>query len=209
MLKSHYNPKLSIVVAADASKTRIGAVIFHKFPNGSLKAIQHASRSLTTAEQAYGQPEKEALALVYGVTKFYKFLLGRRFTLQTDHKPLLSVFGSKKGIPVHTANRLQRWALIMLNYDFDIEYVSTNEFGCADMLSRLIDRSMRPEEDYVIASVSLEEDMVSILNTTVEAVPVSFSALQDARKKCKILQQVKRYILNGWPAVSKQVAQST
>ncbi|XP_062714269.1 uncharacterized protein K02A2.6-like [Aedes albopictus] len=208
LLLTHYNPKLPIVVAADASKTGIGAVIFHKFPNGSMKAIQHASRTLTPAEQAYGQPEKEALALVYGVTKFHKMLLGRRFTLQTDHKPLLSIFGSKKGIPVHTANRLQRWALIMLNYDFDIQYVSTNEFGCADMLSRLIDRSLRPEEDYIIAAVSLEEDMASILNTTIEAVPVSFPALRDATSKCEVLQQVKKYIVDGWPANPKQFAEA-
>ncbi|XP_055522647.1 uncharacterized protein K02A2.6-like [Wyeomyia smithii] len=119
LLLTHYDPKLPIIVAADASNTGIGAVIFHEFPNGHLKAIQHASRSLTQAEQAYGQP-----ALTYGVTKFHKYLLGRRFTLLTEHKPLLSIFGSKKGIPLHTANRLQRWALMLLNYDFDIRHVS-------------------------------------------------------------------------------------
>ncbi|XP_055585498.1 uncharacterized protein K02A2.6-like [Uranotaenia lowii] len=207
LLLTHYDPKLPIVVAADASKTGIGAVIFHKFPNGSLKAIQHASRSLSTAEQAYGQPEKEALALVYAVTKFHKMLLGRRFTLQTDHKPLLSIFGSKKGIPLHTANRLQRWALILLNYDFEIQYISTNEFGCADMLSRLIDSSIRPEEDYVIAAIALEEDMVSILQTSIDAVPVSFKALRDASSKCNTLKQVIRHINEGWPASSQLVSE--
>ncbi|XP_055585260.1 uncharacterized protein K02A2.6-like [Uranotaenia lowii] len=207
LLLTHYDPKLPIVVAADASKTEIGAVIFHKFPNGSLKAIQHASRSLSTAEQAYGQPEKEALALVYAVTKFHKMLLGRRFTLQTDHKPLLSIFGSKKGIPLHTANRLQRWALILLNYDFEIQYISTNEFGCADMLSRLIDSSIRPEEDYVIAAIALEEDMVSILQASIDAVPVSFKALRDASSKCNTLKQVIRHINEGWPASSQLVSE--
>lgn len=48
----------------------------HKFPDGSVKAVAHASRSLTDAEKRYGQVEKEGLALVYAVTKFHRMLLG-------------------------------------------------------------------------------------------------------------------------------------
>nr|XP_049466943.1 uncharacterized protein K02A2.6-like [Anopheles coluzzii] len=69
LLLTHYDPNLPIIVAADASSTGVGAVIFHKFSNGYLKAIQHASRTLTSAEQGYGQPEKEAMALSYGVVE--------------------------------------------------------------------------------------------------------------------------------------------
>lgn len=101
-------------MAADASTNGIGAVILHKFENGTEKAISHASRSLAPAERNYSQIEKEALALVFAVKKFHKMLHGRKFVLFTDHKPLLAVFGSKKGIPIHTANRLQRWALTLL-----------------------------------------------------------------------------------------------
>ncbi|XP_055543286.1 uncharacterized protein K02A2.6-like [Wyeomyia smithii] len=205
LLLTHYDPELPIIVAADASSTSIGAVIFHEFPNGHLKAIQHASRSLTQAEQAYGQPEKEALALTYGVTKFHKYLLGQRFTLLTDHKPLLSIFGSKKGIPLHTANRLQRWALMLLNYDFDIRHVSTNDFGCADMLSRLIDRTKQPEENYVVAAICLEDDMVSIVRDAVEQIPVSFAAIQAATKTDKALQIVLQYIREGWPTDTRSI----
>ncbi|RTG88238.1 uncharacterized protein DC041_0005572 [Schistosoma bovis] len=61
-----------------------------------------------------------ALALVFAVRRFHKFLYGRRFTLITGHKPLLTMFGSKSGVPAHFANRLQRWALVLLGYDFDI-----------------------------------------------------------------------------------------
>ncbi|KAK6763082.1 hypothetical protein RB195_023694 [Necator americanus] len=53
--------------------------------------------------------------------KFHRFIHGRHFTLRTDHKPLLAIFGSKKGVLVYSANRLQRWATMLLNYSFTIE----------------------------------------------------------------------------------------
>nr|VZI23548.1 unnamed protein product [Spirometra erinaceieuropaei] len=159
LLLTHYDPTLPIVVAADASNHGVGAVISHTFPDGSEKAIMHACRTLTPAEKNYGQIEKEALALVFAVKKFHKLLYGRHFTLLTDHKPLLSIFGSKKGIPVYSASRLQRWATILLGYDFDIRYCRTTDFGQADALSRLISNQQEPEEDTVIAAISIEDDV--------------------------------------------------
>lgn len=55
---------------------------------------------------------------MYAIKKFHGFIHGRSFILQMDHKQLLSDFGSKKGIPAHNANRLQRWSNILLNYNF-------------------------------------------------------------------------------------------
>lgn len=108
LLLMHFNPNLPIIVSADASKKGVGGVLMHKLPDGSMKAVQHTARALTATEQRYGQIEKEALTLVYTVRKFHKFLYGRKFILNTDHKPLLAIFGSNKGVPSYTANRLQR-----------------------------------------------------------------------------------------------------
>ncbi|XP_055590803.1 uncharacterized protein K02A2.6-like [Uranotaenia lowii] len=200
LMLTHYDPNLEIIVAADASQTGIGACILHKFPNGAFKAVAHASRSLTQAERQYGQIEKEGLALVFAVTKFHRMLLGRRFLLQTDHQPLLRIFGSKKGIPVHTANRLQRWALALLCYDFEIQYVSTSQFGYADVLSRLIDKHSKPDEEFVIASVQLEEDVEIPLQEAISSVPITFKMVTNATLKCSVLQQVSQFIENGWPS---------
>ena len=81
----HYDSKLPIKLACDALSYGVGAVLSHVFKDGE-RPIAFASRTLTKAECNYGQIEKEALALFFGVKKFHKHIYGCRFTLVTDHK---------------------------------------------------------------------------------------------------------------------------
>ena len=199
LLLTHFDPSLPIIVAADASNYGVGAVISHTFPDGSEKPIAHASRTLTPSEKNYGQIEKEALAIVFAVKKFHKFLWGRHFTLLTDHKPLLSIFGSKKGIPVYSANRLQRWATILLGYDFTIQYRRTNEFGQADGLSRLICNHRAPEEDVVIAAMCVEDDVRRQLSDAIRGLPVTAADIRRATQLDPILRQAIAYTQTSWP----------
>ena len=85
---SHYNPTLPLSIACDASQVGIGAVLLHTLPGNVEKPIAYASRKLSKAEKNYAQIQKEALAIVYGIQKFRQYLLGRKFNLITDHKPL-------------------------------------------------------------------------------------------------------------------------
>lgn len=200
LLLTHYDPTKEIVVSADASSIGVGATICHKFPDGSIKVVQHAARSLTSAEQKYSQPDREGLAIVFAITKFHKYVFGRHFRLQTDHAPLLRIFGSKKGIPVYTANRLQRWALTLLAYDFSIEYIATDKFGNADILSRLINQHVKPDEDVVVSCTHLEEDLRAIADSTITQLPLSFRMIERATLSDPLLRKVHRYIRDGWPS---------
>ena len=66
-----YDPKLEIIVASDASSYGVGACILQKMPDGTKKPIAHASRTLLPAEKHYSQTEKEALGIIFAVTKFH------------------------------------------------------------------------------------------------------------------------------------------
>jgi hypothetical protein len=83
----------------------------HLYSDGSERPIAYASR---TGEKNYAQLEKEALALIFWVKRFHKYLYGRRFTLVTDHKPLLAILGSKKSLSTLAVVRLQRWAIFFI-----------------------------------------------------------------------------------------------
>ncbi len=129
----HYNPSLQIKVAGDASAYGLGVVLSHVMADSSERPVAFALRALTSSEQNYAQVEKEALALIFAVKKFHIYLYGRKLT---DHKPL-SILGPKKGIPPLAAARLQRWAILLSYYTYDIEYKSMHRNANADGLSRL------------------------------------------------------------------------
>ena len=90
--------------------------------DGQERPIAFASRTLSASEKNYAQVEKEALSLVFGVKRFHQFLYGRKFTLVTDYKPLQAILGPKSAVPTLAAARMQRWALVVSAYDYDLAY---------------------------------------------------------------------------------------
>ena len=116
---------------------------------------------------------------------------GRKFTLFTDHQPLTRIFGPKSGIPPLAAARLQRWAVLLSGYDYDIVYKKSADNANADIFSRFPvptrdEEDPDPDEHYVFA-------------TAVSSLPVTAVEIADFTKKDKVLVKAYEYTSSGWP----------
>ncbi|KAJ8892396.1 hypothetical protein PR048_004976 [Dryococelus australis] len=59
------------------------------------------------------------------------------FLLKTDHQLLKTICSPDKGIPTLATSRLQRWAIILQAYNYQIQYCKETSTGPADTMSRL------------------------------------------------------------------------
>ena len=126
------------VLTTDASNFALGAVLWQmqKDDQGTLKRmlISHGSRSMSKAERNYPIAEKEALAVIFGLEKYRRHILGHPVKLQTDHSALKHCFDRGDS----NNSRLARWLLIIQEYKItEIEYIAGHTNVGADFLSRL------------------------------------------------------------------------
>ncbi|XP_008484885.1 uncharacterized protein K02A2.6-like, partial [Diaphorina citri] len=151
-----FNPSLPVSLTTDASPYGVGAVLSHTV-NGVEKPIAYASRSLTTSEQNYSQLDREALAIIFGVTHFYKYLFGRHFLLITDNQPLSRILHPYKALPQMTSARLLRYASFLSGFNYSVQFKRGELNQNADCLSRA------PVQPYQISNDQLIGDEVNQL----------------------------------------------
>lgn len=179
-----YNIREPLFLTTDASGQGLGAVLSHD--SERKRIISCASRTLSPAEKQYANIEREALAIVFGVQRFHKYLAGRHFVLQTDHSPLRYIFDTTKALKDRISARLQRWGLILKGYDFSISDVRGNQMYLPDLLSRL---------DYPNAVSKDELDLNFIMNES--EIPM-FEEIQRETQDSD-LRHIIRFTQKGWP----------
>ena len=95
------------------------------------RAVAYYSKMLKPEEQNYCTTRKEMLAIVKAVKHFRHYLLGRRFTIRTDHSSLTWLLISKTG-----QGQTGRWLETMSEFTYDIVHRKGLKHNNADGLSR-------------------------------------------------------------------------
>lgn len=176
----HFNPKLPLILTTDASSYGVGAVLSHRYPDGSERAIQFASQTLSKTQRKYSQIDKEAYAIVFGVKKFFQYLYGKRFTLLTDHRPLIQIFSPTASLPIYAAMRMQHYAIFLQGFSYDIQYRKSEKHANADGLSRL----PMPNQEATVDTVDVFQ------SETINTLPITATQIAKETGKDTELQEL-------------------
>ena len=125
-LLSFPDPAQSFDLHTDASDKQIGAVL-----SQGGKPLGFFSKKFNVAQRKYTVTEKELLAITEALKHFRIIVKGRKVTVWTDHKNLISKtadFGS---------DRVLRQRLILEEYGVKIEYLKGETNQAADAVSRI------------------------------------------------------------------------
>lgn len=117
-------------VQTDASGVGLGAVLLQG-EGVDKKPVAYISRKLFPRETRYAAIELECLAVKWALDTLKYYLLGRDFTLETDHRAL-QWLGRMKD----SNARVTRWFLALQPYRFTVQYRAGKQNTVADFLSR-------------------------------------------------------------------------
>ena len=123
------------ILDTDASDFAIGAELL-QIQEGTERVIAYASYSLTPQQRKYCTTRKELLAVVRFTNHFRHYLLGKKFTVRTDHNSLVWLMNFK-----NVEGQLARWLEELSRFSMKIIHRAGKKHDNADALSR------RPVED--------------------------------------------------------------
>ena len=143
------------VVTVDASIKAIGAVLSQEG-----HPVLYVSRKLSETESRYSNIEREALAVIWACNRLEQFLLGKKFSIETDHKPLIYIFSPNQAVKTEVSPRLLKFSLQMMRYDYDIKHVPGKTNVVADTLSRInhtdTDDAVKPTVHFTVPCIAVD-----------------------------------------------------
>ena len=190
-----YDPSRPTIIAADASLNGIGAVLLQVQGDGNRRPISYVSRSLSDAEKRYALIEKEALTGVWACEKFSEYVVGMNFVLETDHKPLKTLFNYTE--LSKTSPRVQRFRLRLMRFSVTVKYVPGKHELTANALSRAPIESPREKDEQFV------DELESFAAQTVFTLPATtqrLSSIREAQIADEECARIRNYCSQGWPA---------
>lgn len=198
-----FNTNHETFIYTDASPHALGAVLIQRTGRTiegkpEEKMIACASKTLTEVERRYSQTQKEALGAVWGIERFYYYLMGRKFTLRTDASALRFIYKSSPRESKRVLNRADGWALRLEPYNFTVEYVK-GDMNIADPFSRLYKAECHPKpfeddhEPHVLCFVRPQADPLQQLELNLDNV-------RHETKQCgEIALVIEALHTHNWP----------
>jgi deoxyuridine 5'-triphosphate nucleotidohydrolase len=183
------NFDLEFILQTDASGTGIGAVLCQNHPGDPKESVvSYYSKKFSKSEAHYAAVHKEAMAVVYSIEHYRHFLLGRKFTVVTDHAPLRQYLRSQNPIGQHA-----RWIEKLQFYQFDIVHKPGRLNIPPDVLSRL-------EEDHTSAALARKlaakyEPYLQRIYDQLTGQKIQYKSIKDLkifREQCKKYKVEKR-----------------
>ena len=178
----HFDTKEISTLTCDASQNSIAAVL-----SQNDHPVMYISRKLTQCESQYSNIEREALAIVWAVERCKQFLMGAKFRINTDHQPLEYILNPRRELPRVVSSRLLRWALRLMEFDFEILYIPGKKIPHVDALSRLsTENEINEVNESCYLDINICESGTSLLSTAeMKLSTVRDSMAQDVIKRVK------------------------
>lgn len=188
----HFDPSKQIVIACDASPYGVGAIL-SVVVDGKEKPCFMVSSTLSKAERNYSQIHREALAVIFAIKRFHKFVYGYNFIVYTDHQPLEKLLGDQKALSNIVSVRFHRWILFLSNYNCHIKYRPGVKQQNVDALSRL------PQN----GNTDIENLNINFFNFDT-TIPISLDKIVKFSEKDVVICKIINFIREGhWPKILK------
>lgn len=126
-----FDKDLPITIYTDASLNGIGAILKQIQKDGKEKPVGYFSKKLNDTQKRKKAIYLECLAIKEAIKYWQYWLIGRKFTVLSDHKPLENL-----NIKARTDDELGELTFYLSQYDFNIKYIPGKNNTEADSLSR-------------------------------------------------------------------------
>ena len=161
--------------------------------DGEERVIAYGSRKMSKSEKNYGVTKKEFLSVIVFVRQFHSYLVGKHFSLRSDHASLQWLMHFK-----NYTGMLARWLETLGQYSFDITYKPGRENTAADALSR------RPEPMADVATQTEGEESVRLIH----CLDWSLSFIQKEQQSDAALAEITEYLSRDEKPHKRQLQRS-